>query len=283
MKIFAKSALLLPLLAVAGSLAACNPSTNYTVIRIAASTTPHAEILNGVVKGLVEEKGYTIEVTDLDWTLQNDAVYNGDYDANYFQHRPYLQGYDSGDESIEYKEDYTYTKVFPVAGVHFEPLRIYPGKSTAAEFESKKTTATYCICNDTTNATRALDLLVNAGVIASYDIDNLPSNITPVAENLLASAIADYDYGVLPTNTALTGKIAADTSLPVESDSVKELRANVVAASVNRYKTDTDYKAKIDVLTDALLNDKVAEFIATTYSNVVADARADYRTSVKLA
>lgn len=283
MKIFAKSALFLPLLIAASSLGACNTSTN--VIRIAASTTPHAEILTGVVSELVAEKGYTLQVSELDWTLQNDGVYQGDYDANYFQHRPYLQGYDSGDESIEFSESYTYTKVFPVAGVHFEPLRVYPGKSRAAEFESKKndSTTTYCICNDTTNATRALDLLVDIGVLETYDIDNLPTNIVLVAENLLAASLADHDYGILPANTALTAGISADTTLPVESDSVKALRANVVAASVSRYKSDAAYKTKIDVLTDALLDDKVAAFIASTYSNVVADARVDYRSSVKLA
>lgn len=269
----------LPILCFAvGGLASCG-GDSATTITVAASESPHAQILNGVVADLVKEQGYTLNVTVLDWTIQNEGVYSGDYDANYFQHRPYLQQYDANDDTLEFSESYTYTKVFPVAAVHFEPLRIYPGKSTAADFESKKTTATYCICNDSSNASRALQLLADNGIIDSSvtSLDNLPSNITPIAEENLASSLADYDYGVLPANTALTGKIAADTSLPVESNDVRDLRANVVAASVSRYANDSTYKTKIDVLANALLDDKVASFIASNYNNVVADARKDYR------
>ncbi len=250
-------------------------------ITIAASEIPHAEILNEAVKPLLEEKGYALEVTILDWTLQNDGVYNGDYDANYFQHRPYLQQYDS--LSTVYSEDYAYTKVFPVASVHFEPLRIYAGRKSADEFGSIKTTATYEICNDVSNEIRALDLLVSSGVIASYQTDangnpiNLPSNIVPIEESLLVASLQDYDYAVLPTNSALTGHLSGDTSLPVESDSVKDLRANVVAASVARYKNDAAYKAKIDALADCLLSPSIDRYIQTKYAGVISTAQKDLR------
>ena len=262
-------------------LTGCSNSSSENVITIAASEIPHAEILNEAVKPLLKDKGYELKVTILDWTLQNDGVYNNDYDANYFQHRPYLQQYDSG--SSTYSESYTYTKVFPVATVHFEPLRIYAGKKTASEFEGCKTTATYEICNDVSNEIRALDLLVSSGVIASYDTDesgnpiNLPSNIVPIAENLLVSSLQDYDYAVLPTNSALTGKLTADSSLPTESDSVKDLRANVVAANVAKYKSDTTYKTKIDALTDCLLSSAVDSYIQTKYSGVISTAQKDLR------
>ena len=251
-------------------------------ITVCASEIPHAEILNDAVKPLLEEKGYSLKVSVLDWTLQNDGVYNNDYDANYFQHRPYLQQYDSG-KNLDYSESYTYAKVFPVASVHFEPLRIYEGKKKAADFESCKTKATYEICNDTTNEIRALDLLVENGIIASYEKDssgnpvNLPSNIVPIAEELLVSSLPDYDYAVLPTNTALTGKLTGNSALPTESDSVKDLRANVVAANVNKYKTDETYKAKIDALTDCVLSSSVATYIQTKYSGVIAVAQKDLR------
>lgn len=268
----------LPILCFAvGGLASCG-GDSATTITVAASESPHAEILNGVVADLVKEQGYTLNVTVLDWTIQNEGVYSGDYDANYFQHRPYLQQYDANDDTLEFSESYVYTKVFPVAAVHFEPLRIYPGKSEAADFESKKTTATYCICADSSNAARALTLLAENGIIdSSVTLDTLPSNIRAVPEENLASLLPDYDYGVLPANTALTGKISADPDLPVESNDVRDLRANVVAASVSRYANDSTYKTKIDVLANALLDDKVASFIASNYNNVVADARKDYR------
>ncbi len=263
------------------ALAGCNSNSNEKTITVAASEIPHAEILNEAVKPLLKEKGYELKVTILDWTLQNDSVYNGDYDANYFQHRPYLQQYDSG--STTYSETYTYNKVFPVATVHFEPLRIYAGKKSAAEFESSKTTATYEICSDVSNEIRALDLLVSAGVIAKYDVDskgnptNLPKNIHLIDESLLVSSLNDYDYAVLPTNSALTGNLKADSSLPTETDAVKDLRANVVAASVKKYNDDTAYKTKIDALTDCLLDKTVDTYIQTKYSGVISTAQKDLR------
>ncbi len=277
MKKSLKLCLLLPLF----SLFSCSNGNDAKTIKVAASEIPHAEILKDAVKPLVEAKGYTLEVTILDWTLQNDAVENGDYDANYFQHRPYLQQYDSG--SSTYSSTYSYQKLFPVATVHFEPLRIYAGKKTAAEFEANKKTSTYEICSDVSNEIRALDLLKEAGVIDSYELDsngapiNLPKNITPIDENMLAASRADYDYAVLPANTALTGNITADDSLPSESDDVKDYRANVVAASVKRYKNDDVYKTKIDTLTDALLSNEVSSYITAHYNGVLAVAQKDLR------
>ena len=88
------------------------------VIKVCASENPHREILeSSAVKNYVQSKGYTLSVTVLDWTLQNDAVANGDYDANYFQHRPYLQTYNE-----------LFDVVAPSAKVHFEPLRLYRGR-----------------------------------------------------------------------------------------------------------------------------------------------------------
>ena len=262
-------------------LTGCGSSDSSKTITIAASEIPHAEILNEAVKPLLKEKGYSLEVTILDWTLQNDGVYNNDYDANYFQHRPYLQQYDS--PSSAYSEEYEYTKVFPVATVHFEPLRIYAGKKSASEFESSKKTATYEICSDVSNEIRALDLLVNSGVIDSYQTDengnptNLPSNIRAIDENMLVASLQDYDYAVLPTNSALTGHLNGDPSLPVENDSVKDLRANVVAANVSKYKSDSVYKTKIDVLADCLLSSTVDSYIQTKYSGVISTAQKDLR------
>ncbi len=261
-------------------LSGCGESESKT-ITIAASEIPHAEILNEAVKPLLQEKGYSLKVTILDWTLQNDGVYNGDYDANYFQHRPYLQQYDSG--SATYAEDYVYTKVFPLASVHFEPLRIYAGKKSAEDFSSSKTSATYEICNDVSNEIRALDLLVENGVISSYEVDkegnpiNLPNNIIPIEESLLVASLEDYDYAVLPTNSALTGHLSADPSLPVESDEVKELRANVVAGNVAKYQGDSIYKTKIDALADCLLSSEVNDYIQAKYSGVISSAQKDLR------
>lgn len=95
---------------------------NNTEIKVCASDVPHAEVLNGCVKELLEKQGYTLKVSILDWTLQNDAVANGDYDANYFQHVPYLETYSGS------------VKLFAACKVHYEPLGIYYGKATDWKF-----------------------------------------------------------------------------------------------------------------------------------------------------
>lgn len=255
-------------------LTGCKTTDSSKVISICASESPHALILENAVEPILKEKGYELEVKVLDWTIQNDAVESGDYDANYFQHRPYLQEYDS--ESSVYDENYVYKKVFPTALVHFEPLRVYEGSSSASDFESKKTTATFEICSDVSNEIRALDLLVACGAIEQYETDsagnpiNIPSRITLIDEAQLAVHRQDYDYAVLPCNTALTAGLTANETLPVESDSVADLRANIIAASVTRYASDTVYKAKIDALTEAVLDSKVANYITSTWNGVIA-------------
>lgn len=264
-----------------GALASCGSNNDDKVIKVAASETPHAQILKDAVAPLLAQKGYTLEVTVLDWTLQNDAVKNGDYDANYFQHRPYLQQYDSG--SSTYSETYTYVNVFPTALVHFEPLRVYEGHAKAADFEANKTTATYEICADVSNEIRALDLLVACGAISSYDVDgngnpiNLPERIKTIDENQLVPNREDYDYAVLPCNTALTGNLTANPDLPTETSDVADLRANVIAANVTKYGNDAKYKEKIDALTDAVLDQSVATYITTTWNNVISVDQKDLR------
>ena len=116
------------------SLAGCGADPAKT-ITVAASEDPHAVVLNSdAVQNYVKDKGYSLNVKVIDWTIQNDGVANGDYDANYFQHRPYL---------LEFNSDYS--KVKPLATVHFEPLRLYKGKASVPYTDPN---ATFEICLD---------------------------------------------------------------------------------------------------------------------------------------
>ena len=124
-------------------------------IYVCASELPHADVLENAVAPILKEKGYTLKVTVLDWQLQNDAVANKDYDANYFQHIPYLETYTGS------------VKLFASAKVHYEPLGIYKGKATGALSEGK----TFAICNDESNAIRALELLQAKGVINNIPVE----------------------------------------------------------------------------------------------------------------
>jgi len=281
MKKFAKFALIITLvaslLAAAVVFAACNKYDKEHTITVCASDVPHAEILNGVVKNLLKAQGYDLKVTILDWQEQNGAVNSKDYDANYFQHLPYLL---SG--------DFANSLVFTCT-VHYEPLGIYYGKATVGTLVSNG--RSFEICNDESNAVRALQLLEANGVFSkasegnNYPITNdgklafddewTSSNgavVKLIAENLLVASMNDYDFACLPCNTALTGNVSADANhrAAVENDPAQVTgKANGLAVRRADYLNDAAYKAKIDALTNALLSQDVADYIAQRYNNVI--------------
>lgn len=251
---------------------ACDDSKT---ISVCASDVPHAEVLNGIVKAELEKKGYKLKVTVLDWTEQNAAVAAGDYDANYFQHVPYLETYTGS------------VKLFASCKVHYEPLGIYYGKSNTATLESGKT---FAICNDASNAVRAFKLLEAKGVIdkdaegSNYPIKedgeslNLGDvatswtsadgqvKVSLIAENLLVSSRSDYDFALLPCNTAYTGNVTSAERIAAEDDPAEVAgKANVIAARLNDYNNNAEYKAKIDALTDVMLSQAVSEYFANKY------------------
>ena len=247
-------------------LTSCNKDKK--TIYVCASELPHADILENAVAPILEEQGYTLKVTVLDWTIQNDSVASGDYDANYFQHVPYLELY-TGE-----------VKLFATTKVHYEPLGIYKGKATGALSEGK----TFAICNDESNASRALELLQSKGVIENLPVDEegkltitgsnwTASNgvtVTLIAEELLVASMADYDFVCLPCNTALTGNVSGSLQVAKEDDA--ELvagKANVLAARVEDYQNDEVYKAKIDALTDALLSKAVSDYVNEKWGGAI--------------
>lgn len=246
------------------------------VIKVCASDVPHAEILEGVVKDILKEKGYDLQVTILDWQEQNAATVNKDYDANYFQHVPYL----SIDESAK--------GLFAVVKVHYEPLGIYQGKEK--DLINGKT---FAICDDISNGIRAFTLLFSEGILNeglekvnnnfpfTANEDNFTFNgntwtstngikVTLIPEDTLVASLKDYDFGLLPCNTALTGKISSATRVAVESDpSQVEVKANVLAARQNDYNNNAKYKAKIDALADALLSKQVSDYVKEKYNGII--------------
>lgn len=261
-----------------GAFVGCGNSEK--TIRVCASDIPHAQVLNECVKDLLAKDGWTLKVTVLDWTIQNDAVANGDYDANYFQHVPYLNTYTGS------------TKLFASCKVHYEPLGIYYGKAT--EGSSVTSGKSFAICDDVSNAIRAFNLLEAKGVISKQaEGQNYPVSangeqlnisetsktwtsaagdvtVTLVAENLLVAAMNDYDFACLPCNTAYTGNVNASKRAAVEDNlSLVAGNANIIAARYNDYNNDEIYKAKIDALTNAMLSEEVQDYFATKYLGVM--------------
>lgn len=269
-------------------------SNDEKTISVCASDVPHAEVLEGVVKGELKKKGYTLKVTVLDWTMQNDAVANGDYDANYFQHVPYLEGYEGS------------VKLAAACKVHYEPLGIYYGKAAAGTPVTDG--KTFEICNDVSNAIRAFELLAAKGVISKEtEGENYPVNekgdeltiaeaettwtskdgkvkVTLVAENLLVASKQDYDFACLPCNTAYTGNVTSAQRADKEDDPEQVAgKANVIAVRVKDYKNNETYKAKIDALTEVMLSQAVSDFFAEKYLGAMtcdASTQIDLRSAI---
>ncbi len=105
-----------------------DPSVDYaalngTTIKVAASPTPHAEIL-AVAKEILAEKGVTLDVIEYtDYVQPNNVVESGEVDANYFQHEPYLNDFNAENG----------THLVPVSYVHVEPMGLYGGKQTSLD------------------------------------------------------------------------------------------------------------------------------------------------------
>ena len=249
------------------------------VIKVCASELPHADILENAVAPILKEQGYELKVYVLDWTIQNDSVALGDYDANYFQHIPYLNTYDGA------------TKLFASCKVHYEPLGIYKGKANGNLTDGK----TFAICNDESNAVRAFELLKTKGVLDEIPVtsdgkltfsgskwtSNNGVTVTLIAEELLVASLPDYDFVCLPCNTAYTGNVDQARKVAFEDDAAQvSEKANVLAARLNDYQTDEIYKAKIDALTNALLSNEVSSYVQSKYNGVItcdASSQIDLR------
>lgn len=256
-------ALLISLLVIS-TLSACT-SSNAKVIKVGASPAPHAEILE-LIKPLLAEKGYTLEIVEFtDYVLPNTTLQEGDLDANYFQHVPYL----------EYFNEKNGTTLVSVLAVHFEPLGLYPGKSST--IESIPDGATIAVPNDATNEHRALNLLASLGwitldpaVTEGATVQNIianPKNLTIVeivAENLV-NTLQDVDYAVINGNYALEADITGSVLITEDKDSVAaQTYANILAV-----KAGNEDNAKTKALIEALSSDEVKTFIEETYYPVV--------------
>lgn len=245
-----------------------------TTLKIGASPAPHAEILEQV-KPLLAKEGIVLEIVEFtDYVLPNKALDAGDIDANYFQHKPYL-------DDFNVKND---TKLVSAAAIHYEPLGLYPGKS--ASVEALPDGGSIAVPNDTTNEARALLLLQELGLIklnegvgleaTPLDItaDGNPKNLsfTEIEAAQLTNALPDVDLAVINGNYALSGGVA-DAMLTTEEiaggaarDTAKEF-ANIIAV-----RAGDETKPEIQKLIAALQSDEIIKFIEEKYTGTVRPA-----------
>ena len=196
---------------------AAGAASEDNVIKVAASAVPHAEILEAA-KPILAEQGYELEIQIFDDYVQpNEVVEAGDFDANYFQHIPYLESFN------EEKG----THLVNAGGIHYEPFGLYPGKETdLANIDG----ATIAVPNDTTNEARALLLLQDNGYIKLADGVGLTATVTDIIENphnieiieleaaQIPRTLPDVSFGILNGNYAMeAGLTVADDALLYES------------------------------------------------------------------
>ena len=253
-------------LAGCGSKSGDGGSGDDKTITVGASPAPHAEILN-VAKELLAEEGYTLEIKEYnDYILPNNAVENGELDANFFQHITYMNDFNEENG----------THLVAVAKTHYEPMGLYPGKT--ASIDELKEGASIAIPNDGTNEARALFLLEAQGLIklkdgidftaTKLDIEENPMNLDIIEMEAaqLVRALEDVDMAVINGNYAKTAGLSIDNVLAIESADSDAATAYVNVLAV---KEGNENNEAIQALVKALTSDEVKNYINETYGDAV--------------
>ena len=238
-------------------------------ITVAASPTPHAEILNKAVKPLVEKDGYKLEVKEFtDYVQPNTATEDGEVDANYFQHVPYLRD----------QEKALGTELVVAATVHVEPLGIYSKKFKHLREVPEK--AVIALPNNVTNLSRALYLLQHEGLITLKAGHEDPARdlatVHDIATNPKALKILEIEAPQLPRSlddvdlAVINGNYALEAGLEPARDAL-----GLESAQNNPY-------ANILVTTPALKDDpRIRQLARDLESRAIADfIRKSYKGSV---
>lgn len=240
------------------------------VIKVGATSTPHGEILE-FVKDKLAEQGYDLQITIYDdYVLPNKAVADGELDANYFQHTPYLNSFNASNG----------TDLVSVAKIHYEPFGLYGNGVTSVADVAEG--ASIVIPADDSNETRALLLLqqeglielpedanANDGVTTLDIVDDHGYNITTVQADTVAAQFANSDAGslaVINGNYALAAGLDINTALAVEdaSGDAAQTYANIIAV-----RSGDENLPKIQALVSTLQSDDVKTYIEENYNGAV--------------
>ena len=238
-----------------------------TTLKVAASPTPHAEILN-VAKDILAEQGITLEVVEFsDYVQPNLVTESGEVDANYFQHTPYLESFNEENG----------THLVSVGAIHYEPFGIYPGKSN--DLANIADGATIAVPNDTTNEARALQLLAAQGLITVRDGAGLTATVNDITENphnlqieeieaaQLPRTVQDVDFAVINGNYAMEAGFSVGKDALATEDASSE--AAQTYANVLVVKEGNENNPAIQALLKALQSDEVKNYIDQTYDGAV--------------
>ena len=248
------------------SLCACGGKSDDKTIKVGATPAPHAEILE-VIKEELAKEGWTLEIVEFnDYVQPNQAVEDGELDANYFQHVLYLNSFNADNG----------THLVNAGGIHYEPFGIYAGKT--ASLDALADGAKIGVPNDATNEARALLLLEQEGLIklkegvgldaTKSDIIENPHNyeIVEIEAQLLPASLPDLDIAVINGNYAIDAGLKVSEALAIEAadGAATEYYQNVIAV-----KEGNENSEKIQALLKALKSDAVKSYIESTYDGAV--------------
>lgn len=234
---------------------------------VAASPTPHADILNYVKDNLAEKEGLKLEVKEFtDYVLPNTATQSGQVDANFFQHKPYLDDFNQKNK----------TTIVPVVNVHLEPLGLY--SKNLKSVKDIKAGQTIAVPNDTTNGGRALQLLAENGLITIKPGVGTNAKLSDITDKkglefkeleaaTVPRALNDVDAAVINGNYAIEAKLQPAKDALVLEEADGNPYANFLAV-----KEGNEKDARVQKLAKLLNSPEVKKYIEDTYKGSVIPA-----------
>ncbi len=236
-------------------------------IKIAASPTPHAEILEQA-KPILAKQGYDLDIVEFeDYVQPNLVVESGEFDANYVEHVPYLESFNEEQG----------THLVNVGGIHYEPFGIYPGKES--DLSAISDGAVIAVPNDTTNEARALLLLQDNGLIKLADGAGLTATVNDIVENPHNLEIQELEAAQVSrvkdevAFVVLNGNYALEAGLSVGKDAVAYEKSDSEAAktyvNVIVVKEGNENNEGVKALVDVLKSDDIFNYINDTYDGAV--------------
>ncbi|MER6916239.1 MetQ/NlpA family ABC transporter substrate-binding protein [Streptomyces sp. NPDC000594] len=237
-------------------------------LTVAASSVPHAEILGYVKDKLAAKEDLKLEVREFtDYVTPNTATQDGQVDANYFQHKPYLDDFNKKRK----------TTIVPVVTVHLEPLGLYSQK--ADDLAALRSGATVAIPNDTTNEARALKLLEENGLIKLKPGAGNEATPKDIAENPRKLEFKEVEAAQAPRvlgevdAAVINGNYAVEAKLSPKKDSLAlESAQNNPYGNFLAVKKGNEDDEQIKKLAKLLASPEVKKFIEDTYDGSVIPA-----------
>ncbi len=250
----------------AANSAASSASAESVTIKVGASITPHSEILEQA-KPILAKEGVDLEIVEIEDTVTpNTGLVEGSLDANFFQHQPYLDDFNSENG----------TDLVSIGSVHYEPFGIYAGKTT--DLADLPDGAVVAVPNNVTNEARALLLLEQEGILTLKEDVGIKATVNDIVENpknitfkeidpaQLVRALPDVDVAVINGNYAIEGGLSVKDALAVESD--QGVAAKTYANIVVVRKEDENNEA-LQKLVEVLQSDEIQQYINDTYDGSV--------------